>query len=181
LLAYHKYDKGADMLTTGHIHPQWNIEDFKTLAYKYDTHKDSKLLDQYEQLGHSRSNMTLYNYFEPNPMPVSIRDDILNNFPQLTNVSIAVNLFKPGQYLPTHVDLFEKYRSVHGLDKSADVARVIVMLEDSESGQISQACNQTFGEWNAGFWLQWEESDPHAFYNFSMKDRYAVQITGTIS
>jgi hypothetical protein len=169
------------MLTTGHIHPQWNIEDFKTLAYKYDTHKDSKLLDQYEQLGHSRLNMTLYNYFEPNPMPAVVKDFNLYYFSHLTNISVAINLFKPGQYLPMHVDLFEKYRQVHNLDKSSSIFRTIVMLEDSEPGQISQACNKTFGEWKAGFWLQWEESDPHAFYNFSMKDRYAVQITGTIA
>lgn len=167
------------MLTTGHITPNWNIDDYKALDYKYDTHKDSQLLDQYEQLGHSRSNMTLYNYFEPNPMPAGI-GSVLKNFEHLSNISVAVNLFKPGQYLPTHVDLFERYRSVHGLDASANIVRTIVMLEDSEPGQISQACEATFGTWQAGFWLQWSESDPHAFYNFSMRDRYALQITGVL-
>ena len=169
------------MLTVGQMYPKWDIEEFKTLEYKYDTHKDSELLDQYERLGHSRSNMTLYNYFEPNPMPSSIGDYILGNFPRFSHTSVAVNLFKPGQYLPVHVDLFERYRAVHGLDKSAKVVRAIVMLEHSEPGQISQACSSTYASWHAGFWLQWEEPDAHAFYNFSMKDRYAVQITGTIA
>ena len=164
----------------GNLLPDWNIEEFKTLEYKYDTHKDSALLDKYESLGHSRNNMTLYNYFEPNLFPTCVRDSIIPQF-SMSNVSVAVNMFKPGQYLPMHVDLFERYRQVHGLDKSVRIVRTIVMLEDSEPGQISQVCDQTIGNWSAGFWLQWEESDLHAFYNFSMKDRYALQITGTIS
>lgn len=168
------------MLTTGNLYPEWDIEDFKKLAYKYDTHKDADLLSKYESLGHSRNNMTLYNYFEPNPMPEIVNRYILPKFSHLSHVSVAVNLFKPGQYLPVHFDLFEKYRAVHSLDKSAKIARAILMLEDSESGQISQACNETYGEWRAGFWLQWEEPDLHAFYNFSMKDRYALQVTGVI-
>jgi hypothetical protein len=167
------------MLTTGYVIPSWNLEDFKLLNYKYDTHKDADLLDQYELAGHNREHMTLYNYFEPNPFPDSVKS-IIANF-KLNNVSVAVNLFKPGQYLPVHIDLFEKYRQVHNLNKDREIVRIIVMLENSESGQISQVCDETFGNWSAGFFLQWQESDSHAFYNFSMKDRYAVQITGTIS
>ena len=168
------------MLRTGQIEKIWNIEDYKTLEYKYDTHKDFDLLDQYESLGHSRSHMTLYNYFEPNPMPKSVKA-VIENFQHFKNISVAVNLFKPGQYLPVHIDLFGRYRTVHRLDDTAKIARAIVMLEDSEPGQISQACESTFGNWNAGFWLQWDEHDPHAFYNFSMQDRYALQITGVLA
>ena len=169
------------MLLSGYISPNWDLEEYKNLSYKLDTHKDSKLLDQYETTGHSRLHMTLYNYFEPNPMPSSVKDNVISSFTNLTNISVAVNLFKPGQYLPVHVDLFEKYRQVHNLNSTDKIVRTIVMLENSEPGQISQVCDQTFGNWSSGFWLQWEESDPHAFYNFSMKNRYALQITATIS
>jgi hypothetical protein len=179
LLGCHKYPKGDAVLITGHITPNWDLDKFKTLSYKYDTHKDTELLDRYVKLGHVRSSMTLWNYFQPNPMPSSV-EYVLTNFEHMSNISVAVNLFKPGQYLPTHVDLFERYRSVHNLRSSANIVRTVVMLEDSEPGQISQACDATFGSWIAGFWLQWSESDPHAFYNFSMKDRYALQITGVI-
>lgn len=166
------------MIKSGQIIPLWNIEQFKNLNYKHDTHKDTVLLDQYESLGHSRLNMTLYNYFEPNPMPQSVVDHVLPRFCELSHVSVAINLFEPGQYLPPHVDLFEKYREIHKLDNSAKIVRTIVMLEDSEYGQISQAGNHTYGSWQAGFWLQWQETDIHAFYNFSMNNRYAIQITG---
>jgi hypothetical protein len=53
------------------------------------------------------------------------------------------------------------------------------MLEDSKPGQVSQACGKTYGEWQAGDWIQWDSDDPHAVYNLSMHDRYAIQLTGT--
>lgn len=165
-------------MQTGQIIPNWNIEEFTQLSYKLDTHKDAELLNQYNNSGHILNSMTLYNYFEPSPMPDCIEKYVLPHFLNLSHVSVAVNLFKPGQYLPGHVDLFEKYRSIHKLGKSANIVRTIVMLEDSEYGQISQAGDHTYGIWNAGFWIQWQEQDIHAVYNFSMKNRYALQITG---
>lgn len=168
------------MLTTGQIHPTWDIAEYQSLQFKYDTHKDAELLDQYESAGHVRSMMTLFNYFEPNPMPSSVAD-IVVQFPHIKNKSAAINMFKPGQYLPMHVDLFGKYRTLHNLTNDHRIVRVIVMLENSAAGQISQVCDTTVGVWSAGYWLQWDETDPHAFYNFSMSDRYAIQITGVLS
>lgn len=164
------------MSNSGYIKTTWNINNFKSLEYKFDTHKDDNLLTRFENAGHNRQSMTLYNYFEPNPMPPVVFE-IANLF-SLDNVSVAINLFKPGQYLPYHVDLFQKYRQVHGLEEDAKISRIIVMLEDSEYGQISQVRDQTYGKWSAGFYLKWYEPDFHAFYNFSTTDRYAIQITG---
>lgn len=165
------------MLVTGHINPDWNINEFKSLNYKFDTHKDQDLLDEYEVAGHDMQKMTLYNYFQPNPMPDVVWDYIVPHF-ELDHVGIAINYFKPSQYLPVHVDLFGKYSAVHGIEDE-EIVRAILMLEDSVPGQISQICNETFGSWNAGDWFQWDSDDPHAFYNMSMVDRYAIQITGT--
>lgn len=165
------------MHTKGHIEPNWDINEFRVLNYKYDTHKDQDLLDEYEAAGHSMDHMTLYNYFQPNPMPDIVWSYIVPQFP-VDNVGIAINYFKPGQYLPIHVDLFEKYKTVNGLTDEA-IVRIIIMLEDSVPGQISQVCDATYGKWSAGDWFSWDEPDPHAFYNFSMVDRYAIQLTGT--
>jgi hypothetical protein len=166
------------MLNTGHIEPNWNIEDFKTLNYKFDTHKDDRLLNEYASHGHSKMYMTLWNYFQPNPMPKSVDNYIIPAFDHLDHIAIAINLFKPGQYLPMHVDLFGRYKQVNKLNNE-EVTRIIIMLEDSQPGQVSQACGKTFGEWVAGDWIQWDSDDPHAVYNLSMHNRYAIQITGT--
>lgn len=166
------------MFNKGHIEPQWNINEFKSLNYKFDTHKDQQLLDQYAESGHNMESMTLYNYFQPNPLPDCVFDYIVPHFDNLEHIGIAVNYFKPGQYLPVHVDLFGKYSKIHDLDNE-EITRIIIMLEDSKPGQISQVCDQTIGKWSAGDWFQWDRDDPHAFYNFSMHDRYAIQLTGT--
>ena len=164
------------MFESGNIEPKWNIEEFKALDYKADVHKDYDLIDLYEATGHYKPNMSLYNYFQPNPMPKVVYDYIVPHF-HLTNVGVAVNYFKPGQYLPVHTDLFERYIEVHGV-KYEDIVRIIVMLEDCSPGQISQVDQVTMGNWKAGDWFQWGAPDPHAFYNFSMQDRYGIQITG---
>jgi hypothetical protein len=166
------------MFKKGHIVPRWNISEFKALNYKFDTHKDDRLLDQYEEVGHDRSRMALYNYFQPNPFPSVVSDYIVPHFSDLEHVGVAINYFKPAQYLPVHVDLFGKYSQIHGIEDE-EITRIILMLEDSKPGQISQICDQTIGCWKAGDWFQWDSEDPHAFYNFSMHDRYAIQITGT--
>jgi hypothetical protein len=167
------------MFNSGHLKPLWNIAEFKSLDYKYDTHKDQDLLDQYAEAGHKMDSMTLYNYFQPNPFPNVVQDYIVPHFSSnLEHIGVAINYFKPGQYLPVHVDLFGKYSAVHELEDE-QITRIILMLEDSAPGQISQVGDNTIGKWSAGDWFQWDSEDPHAFYNFSTKDRYAVQITGT--
>ena len=166
------------MFNSGHIEPRWKINEFKTLQYKYDTHKDTALLKEYESVGHNMESMTLYNYFQPNPFPAVVHDYIIPQFAHLDHIGVAINYFKPGQYLPVHVDLFGKYSEVHGLEDE-EITRIIIMLEDSAPGQISQVCDQTIGVWSAGDWFQWDSDDAHAFYNFSTKDRYAIQLTGT--
>jgi hypothetical protein len=111
-------------------------------------------------------------------MPESVDNYIIPAFDHLDHIAIAINLFKPGQYLPMHVDLFGRYKQVNKLNNE-EVTRIIIMLEDSQPGQVSQACGKTFGEWCAGNWIQWDSDDPHAVYNLSMHDRYAIQLTGT--
>ena len=36
------------MFNSGHINPSWDIEEFKALDYKFDTHKDDALLNKFE-------------------------------------------------------------------------------------------------------------------------------------
>ena len=164
------------MISQGHIDPKWDIEQFKQLDYTFDTHKDDALLNEFASHGHSKMYMTLYNYFQPKPFPPVVHDYIASFF-DLDHISVAINLFKPGQYLPVHSDLYGKYKSFHKL-KDETIVRAVIMLEDSVPGQISQAGDVTLGTWSAGDWISWENDDPHAVYNMSTKNRYAIQLTG---
>jgi hypothetical protein len=52
------------------------------------------------------------------------------------------------------------------------------MLEDNCPGQILQIKDTCISSWKSGDCFGWKYDDLHAFYNFSMNDRYAIQITG---
>jgi hypothetical protein len=159
------------------IKPNWDIKDFKKLKYNLCTHKDKKVLDQYLTSGHDPKWLSIYNYHEPNPMPEVVHSYIKPYFSFLDNICIAVNYFKPGQYLPLHVDVFGKYVEIQKVDPTK-IVRYMVMLEANCPGQILQIKDKCILNWTAGDCFGWKYDDPHAFYNFSMNDRYAIQVTG---
>lgn len=167
------------MYIDGKINPQWDPKDFYKLEYKLDYHKDTDLIKKYVDLGHPVELISVYNCFDDK---IDIdKSYILEKFNFLNHVSIAINLFKPGQYIPCHSDLYQRYKIVHSITSSENIYRIILMLEDSSPGQILQIEDRAIAHWSAGEWFGWRNSDLHAFYNFSMKNRYAVQITGTLN
>lgn len=161
------------------IIPKWNIEEFKNLQYDLTTYKNQNIIDEYVSVGHNREMISIYNYHEPNPMPECVFGYMKPHFNFLKNLSFAVNFFKPGQYIPLHSDLYTKYIEVHKIN-SKNILRFILMLEDSSPGQILQIKNSCIGFWKSGDCFNWKYDDRHAFYNFSMNNRYAIQVTGVI-
>lgn len=164
------------MIHRGYFKPDWDIEEFKTLNYRFAPPPLGKVLDEFASVGHSKMYMTIFHCMQPNHFPSVVYDYILPQF-DLSHVGVAANLLLPGQYLPNHIDYYHKYIEVHNLTDEP-IRRYILFLEDSVRGQISQACGYTFGAWRAGDWIGWDRGDEHAVYNFSTVNRYALQITG---
>lgn len=162
----------------GHINPSWAISEYVGLKYNQDT-VDDLYLNEFLDAGHSRDQMCLFNYFEPNPMPSSV-GYIKSHFDNLQNLTAAINLVKPGQYMPYHSDLYARWKHVHKHQDVETIVRVIVMLEDAENGQILHVGDNLYSNWKAGDWFSWFGTTVHATYNMSLKDRYAVQLTGNI-
>jgi len=52
-----------------HIHPQWNIEDFKQLSYTEAPFHDDYKIDQYTSSGHNRENLNIYSYPQLDAIP----------------------------------------------------------------------------------------------------------------
>lgn len=164
-------------MLNGYLDPVWNIDAFKNLAYKQDTIKTSYQLNEYNESGHALDNMRLYNYFEPNPMPAGVnlvKQHFANKFDYVT---IAVNLFVPGTYVPCHNDLYQRYKTVNNLSDDKDIYRFIVMLEDGKNGQMLQINNKLYHLWKSGDYFGWKNNDLHASYNMSTSNRYALQVT----
>jgi len=163
----------------GHIKPKWNIGDFYSLNYILTTHKDEDLVKQYLDSGHNKEKLSMYKYQLPNRMPDCVNEYIIPHFNFWDKVAAAVNYFKPGQYLPLHTDLYGRYVEINDVD-SNKVMRCMVMLEDSSPGQILQVKDVAHCKWKAGDCFYWTYNEIHAFYNFSMRDRYAIQVTGVL-
>jgi hypothetical protein len=163
----------------GHIPPNWNLAEYYNLNYNQAT-INKLYLDRYVSCGHNSDQIKVWNYFEPNPMPSST-EYIKNQFKNLKFLSAAVNLMLPGQYLPHHSDLYERWMLFHNVTNIANVYRAIVMLDNSLPGQILQINTNTFDNWQAGDWFAWAGETSHAIYNFSTQNRYAIQLTGLIS
>ena len=164
----------------GHIDPKWNVEDFKTLEYKRAEYRGAELIKQYLDAGHYRESVELFNYFEPNPMPNGVYEYIVPQFSYLNNIGVAVNLFKPGQFVPRHIDRYDRYKELHNLDSIEPIVRYVIMLEDGLPGQIMEIDQQLYSYWRAGDIFGWANTTPHAFYNLSTQNRYAMQITGVL-
>jgi hypothetical protein len=162
------------MLLTGKIPNTWNISVFEKLKYNVDP--DPEIHKEYLSAGYSIDNITISNCFEYNfDFDTS---HILKEFNFLKSISLAVNLFHPGQYIPLHSDRYEKFKKFHNLPPEQSIVRLVLMLEDSALGQILQIKDICTSSWKAGDCFGWKYDDPHAFYNFSMNDRYAIQVTG---
>lgn len=132
----------------------------------------------YTSSGHDISKICMHRYCEPNPMPLEI-SDIKQYFMELDNITLAVHKTPPGCYLPMHSDRYARYRQIFNLDPCRSITRAIIMLAHSEPGQIFQIGQETHGHWHAGQVFSWQDQTPHAIYNFSTRDRFAIQITGT--
>ena len=162
-----------------HIEPEWNIEEFKNLDYSFADYHDSYEVDLYVSRGHIKENIGLYKYHEPNPMPSCVEKYVLTHFNHLDNLAVAVNLFKPGQYLPYHSDVYTRYKEVFDVGGKT-ISRIMVMLEDWKPVQVLCIDKYSYSNWIAGDCYTWHDYEPHTFINLSLFDRYALQITGTL-
>lgn len=162
-----------------HIQSNWNIEEFYNLDYSLALFHDNSIIDHYVSKGHTKENMFIFKYSEPNPMPSVIKDYIFPNFSYLNNLTCAVNLFKPANYLPYHSDSYFRYKQLFNITDEV-IVRSVIMLEDWEPGQIILVGKKSYSGWVAGDCFSWENYEMHSFYNMSLVDRYALQITGTL-
>lgn len=160
----------------GHINPYWNILDYTSLDYNRST-IDQSFLTNYINSGHSKDQIQIYNFFENNGIPESALK-IKSYFSELNPISVAVNCMRPGTYLPNHSDFYQRWMEIFKLTDVNKIHRIIIMLEDHKPGQFTEIEDTVINHWNAGDWFSWTGMASHAVYNFSLHDRYALQITG---
>lgn len=164
----------------GHITPTWNIEEISKLEMRRGIMNNSKTdVNDYLNAGHNEDQIFIDVYFEPKPMPNGA-NSIRNEFKFLNNLRIAVNCLPPGVYLPWHEDGFERYLEITDVNDRDQIYRAIVMIEDGLPGQYLHIGDTIHHNWRAGDWFAWYGPTLHATYNFSCRNRFAFQVTGTV-
>ena len=163
----------------GHINPCWDMEDFYKLPYHEAPFYDDHQLNEYVSCGHIKESMMIYKYHEPNPMPSCVKEKVIPHFCDWENVTSAINLFKPGTYLPYHNDSYLRYKQVFNIT-TQDIVRSVIMLEEWQPGQMILIENESYSGWKPGDYWIWKNDMKHSFYNMSLTNRYALQLTGTI-
>lgn len=95
--------------------------------------------------------------------------------------SVAINLIKPGRYIPPHKDLF--YRLLK--DAPSDVAefnlepvRINIFLQDVQIGHIFEMDGETWMDYKKGDYTVIHRGVPHSVVNIGHQPRYTMQISG---
>lgn len=159
----------------GHIDPWW-LHQHRDLAYVNEPFNDADALELWRGLGYTQTRFTgdLYDMRSDEPawMP-----RFRKTFP-LQNFSWSVYRMGPGTTLPEHRDTYSRFREVYKLAPDQRIIRIIVFLEDWQSGHYLEMNGSPVIRWRAGDWVCWQDGFPHLAANIGKTNRYTLQITG---
>ena len=69
------------------------------------------------------------------------------------------------------------YKRIHNIDHDR-VLRIVIFLEDWQSGHYIEVDGNPIYEWKAGDWVAWKYMTKHVAANIGMTNRYTMQVTG---
>jgi hypothetical protein len=95
------------------------------------------------------------------------------------NIGTSYYRMGTGTVLPTHGDLYVKYKELFNLGGQEHlIRRAVVFLEDWQSGHYAEHLGQSYVNWRAGAVVEWPYDTPHMAANLGPTPRYTLQITG---
>lgn len=155
----------------GSIPVSWNKDDFVNLEYRtYSTP-----IDNFRPLNDILYNHNINVYSCSDNLPESLLK--VKEYFDLDKIVIAINKMIPGQILPYHTDLYNRYREQNSIIDIDNIMRIIVFLEDTKAGhQLWIEDSICIGK--AGDFFGWRSDTKHMAANLGFQDRYVMQITG---
>ena len=126
------------------------------------------------------------NRYTSDSMNVYLSRDLSDHFKNFLNEqfnwldqkSYSVQKLKPSMVLPLHKDRYGFFSKTNKITNIENIVRIIVFLEDWQSGPISEVDNRVNFDYKAGDWISWTGSTTHLAGNLGHTDRYTLQITG---
>jgi hypothetical protein len=108
--------------------------------------------------------------------------DVKRHFDQqIRHPSVAVNLVKPGRYIPPHKDLFYrllKNAPIEVTEQNLEPVRINIFLQDWQLGHIFEMNGETWMGYNKGDYTVIHKGVPHSVVNIGYHPRYTLQISG---
>lgn len=167
---------GSRAWARGHVEPWWGLR-HRDLDYRNEPFNDDEAVREWQRLGFTQTRFTgdMYDMRRREPDWLT---RFHGHFP-IDNFSWSLYRMPPGTILPTHRDTYKRFREIHRLNDTATIVRVIVFLEDWQSGHYLEMDGFPVVNWRAGDWVCWGNDFPHMAANIGCTDRYTLQITGT--
>jgi hypothetical protein len=159
----------------GRLEPWWGVQ-HRDLNYSNEDFNDEATVQQWRKLGFTQRRFTGDMYDMRRSEPTFIAP-FREHFP-MRHFSWSFYRMPPGSVLPVHHDTYQRFREIHKLDHTAVIMRVIVFLEDWQSGHYLEMDDTPVLNWRAGEWVCWGNDFPHLAANIGRTDRYTLQITG---
>lgn len=156
--------------------PWWGLQ-HRDLDYTNEAFNDPLSVKEWRRLGYTQTKFTgdMYDMRRSEPSWI----DKFRQFFPLTNFSWSVYRMTPGCTLPEHGDTYAFFRRQHLLKDHDTIVRIIVFLEDWQSGHYLEMNQRPVVNWQKGDWVCWSNRFPHLAANVGKTNRYTLQITGT--
>lgn len=156
----------------------WDDE-FRHLNYVNETFNDVQARQSWMAAGYpDRFTGDMCDMRSPQPSWNQRFIDIFSGF-GWKDIGTSYYRMNTGTVLPTHSDLYVKYKQIFGLQgQEHRIRRAVVFLEDWAPGHYAEYMGEPLVKWHAGTVMEWAYDTPHMAANLGLTPRYTLQITG---
>jgi len=152
----------------------------KDLEYSYEDFKDPEKIIQWQNCGFDLQRLKIGLHQLKNPYDwMKCVTEVINGLP-IKNTAYCIHCMTPGNFLPTHSDLYGYYAQKNNIKNIQNIVRIIIFLDDSVPGQLLVIDDNCYTNYKKGDVAHWTGSTPHLTANLSEVNRYTLQITGTL-
>ena len=151
--------------------------EYQSFDYVRQPIKESEI-ETWQSQGYTHDNWSGVMYDSTNPMPLWVRSVGKAIYGHLEgDCGYVLYCMKTGEIMPRHIDHYETYSRVFGINRD-NIVRTLMFLEDWSPGHYFDIGNSTNMPWHAGDYWQWSADVPHSASNIGIKNRWTLQITG---
>lgn len=166
----------TNMWAQGSISDPWWGTQHQSLDYINEPFNNLDSVARWRELGYTQTKFTgdMYDMRQPEPVWIS---GFREMFP-LRYFSWSVYRMTPGCTLPEHGDTYAFFKKKHRLAEDITIVRIIVFLEEWQSGHYLEMNKRPVVKWDKGDWVCWGNQFLHLAANVGQTNRYTLQITG---